>query len=325
MTFFNGLVGIEYFYLSAFLLFLLSLVTVFIAVPIFIRKLKQNGFVVPDLYKKNKPMTPTIGGLAILSGILVSLTFGIFFINNIQLLLIFYFIVFTFALFGILDDLVNVGRVLKIFAPFFMALPIALINTDSTLWLGFGQIELGLFCSFIIAPLYVMVVSNLVNMHSGYNGLQTGLSSIVIFFLIVLTILRGQYSELVYIMPLFGGLLAFFWYNKYPSQIFEGNSGALAIGSAMGAYIVLIGVEILGVILLIPHIVNFLLYGYWKIKKIPNAKFGFERDDNTICVPNPLTLKWVLPYYYDVSEKQATYFMYGITFIFGLVGVIICL
>ena len=296
--------------------------TTYFSLPLFIRKLKKYGYTVPDVYKNGK-LVPTMGGLAIIAGILVSLTILILIFDKVEFLLIFYFIVFTFTIFGILDDLVNVGRPLKIFAPFFMALPIALINTDTTLWIGFANINLGILYSLIVAPLYVMVVTNLVNMHSGYNGLQTGLSTIMISFLIIYSVICGKVEEIIFIVPLFGALLAFFLFNKYPANIFEGNSGALAIGSALGCYIVLIGNEILGIIILIPHIVNFLMYIYWKIKRIPVTKFGFQRKDGTIEVPNPLTLKWILPYYVRLTEKQSTRAMYLLTTVFGVLSIII--
>jgi UDP-N-acetylglucosamine--dolichyl-phosphate N-acetylglucosaminephosphotransferase len=80
------------------------------------------------------------------------------------------------------------------------------------------------------------------------------------------------------------------------------------------------GFIISGFIMLIPHTLNFLLYVYWRVKKYPAVKFGRIRDDGTLEVPNPLTLKWVLPYYFRVSEKQAGYTMFALTGLFCLAG-----
>ena len=75
--------------------------------------------------------------------------------------------------------------------------------------------------------------------------------------------------------------------------------------------------------MLIPHTVNFLMYVYWKIKKYPAVKFGKVREDGTLEVPNPLTLKWVLPYYYRLTEKQATYAMFLLTSVFCILGILL--
>ena len=79
-------------------------------------------------------------------------------------------------------------------------------------------------------------------------------------------------------------------------------------------------IQFYAVFLFIPHIINFLLYVVWRLRKITDSKFGYLREDGTIAVPNPLTLKWVIPYYWNVTEKQATYCMYSLTGLFGIVG-----
>lgn len=293
--------------------------------PRYIRKLTKAGHVVSDVYKKGEVHVPTMGGLAIIGGVLTSLVLSVFLVENVESLLIFYFVVFTYAMFGLLDDLIDVGRFLKIIAPFFMALPIALLNVDTSLWLGFADIELGIYYTFILAPLYVMAVANLVNMHSGYNGLQSGTSLLLLFFITIKAIERSHSIEtILYIMPIFGALLAYYYYNKFPSRIFEGNIGALAIGSAIGGYIVLLNnLQVYGIILLIPHIINFMMYAYWRIRRKPKAKFGKIREDGTLQVPNLLTLKWVPAFYFNINEKQATFIMYGVTTIFGIIGFVI--
>lgn len=304
------------------LIFGISFLITYFLIPMFINKLRENKFVARNVYN-NGTLVPTMGGMTIIAGVLASLIVSIFLVSSIEHLLIFYFVVFTFAMFGLLDDLIDIGRRLKIALLFFMGFPIALLNIDTSFWVILTQVELGPFYSYLIVPLYLMVVVNLVNMHSGYNGLQSGLSTIIISFLTLKALMTHSYDEIVYIAPIYGALVAFLWYNKYPSKIFEGNIGSLAVGSAIGGYIVMLNMEVYGVIILIPHIANFLMYVYWRINHIQDSKFGKLRNDGTLEVPNPLTLKWVLPYYWKVTEKQATYAMYGLTIMFGLIGMVI--
>ena len=69
---------------------------------------------------------------------------------------------------------------------------------------------------------------------------------------------------------------------------------------------------------------------YWRIKKVidpknPNfktVKWGEIRKDNTLKVPNSLTLKWILPYYRRMTEKQVVGYMYALTAFFCLIGLI---
>ena len=170
-----------------------------------------------------------------------------------------------------------------------------------------------------------MVVSNMVNMHSGFNGLQSGISSIVFFFLLVKSFMVGQIEYLGIFAAFFGANLAFWTRNRYPSSIFEGNIGAMLIGAAMGTFIVFQGFLISGIIMLLPHTVNFLMYFYWRVRRkicrmhnIPageydSFKFGRLREDGTISVPNRLTLKWLPPYYYPMTERGVVRIMYALT------------
>lgn len=303
-------------------IFLVSFITSFFSTRFLIKKFKEKKIVVKDMYKKGKPKIPWMGGIGILIGIIAGLICAQFFVQDVIKLLIFYLIVITFAIFTIIDDLINVGRRLKIIVPFFLALPIALLNIDTSLSLYFFQIELGVFYAYIIAPLYLMVVANLINMHSGFNGLTTGLSIILLIAIGIKVFMMSGISQLFYLMPVFGALLAFFWFNKYPSRIFEGNVGSFTFGSAIGGLLVLYNMEFFGALILIPHIINFLMYTYWRVRGYSHVKFGKIRKDGTIAVPNNLTLKWVFPYYFRLTEKQSIWIMYALTSLFCLIGII---
>jgi len=152
-------------YLTFIIPLLLSFLVTFFLIPRFIRKLKEEGHIVKDYYKIKETFVPTMGGLPILMGVLSALIILQLIFPDVEHLLIFYFVIFIYAVFGLVDDLVNVGRKIKLVAPFFLAFPIALLNIDTNLSLIFTEIELGILFSYIIAPLYVMVVSNLINMH----------------------------------------------------------------------------------------------------------------------------------------------------------------
>jgi hypothetical protein len=58
-------------------------------------------------------------------------------------------------------------------------------------------------------------------------------------------------------------------------------------------------------------------------KTISPRIFGRVRDDGALDVPNPLTLKWVLPYYFGMTERQAVLAMYALTLPFCVLGLFI--
>jgi UDP-N-acetylglucosamine--dolichyl-phosphate N-acetylglucosaminephosphotransferase len=166
-------------------------------------------------------------------------------------------------------------------------------------------------------------------MHSGFNGQATGCTLIVLTTLIIKSkVVLNATNDIVAIGAVAGALFALWWFNFYPSRIIEGNNGALMIGAAIGITIVIKGFLIAGFIMLIPHTINFLLYVYWRIQRLrfPDdpgykaIKFGKLRKDGTLKVPNRMTLKWVFPYYFRMTEKQAVLALYALTLVFCVIG-----
>lgn len=342
------------------LITLISLAMTFALIPWLIEGLREKGSISKDYYKYNITYIPNEGGIAILFAcglmvaffpLIVYLTRRIMSMVDIgdfttpYLLEINQFITLSilfFGIFGLMDDYLNVGRPLKVILPLIFTTPIILNVDPSFIYLpifGYvdlqtqivGAITLSILLRFIAIPIYIVVCSNLINMHSGFNGLATGTSSILLVFLLIKGLLTGSTGEIVSIGAITGAAIALWWYNKYPAQILEGNAAALMIGAAIGMVIVVKGFWIAGFVMLIPHTINFLLYLYWRVKHAQNpsdpryktVKFGKVRKDGTLEVPNQLTLKWVLPYRTKMTEKKAVNAMYLLTFIFCIIGLVI--
>jgi UDP-N-acetylglucosamine--dolichyl-phosphate N-acetylglucosaminephosphotransferase len=319
----------------------LNFAVMILAMPRFIVKLKQRGTVTVDQYKRDLRAVPTQGGVAILA--VIFLLFGMeAALEHLPLSLSVPFhptetdwailiVAGLYAGFGLVDDLVDVGRVVKIVLLLFFSYRLIFVISATAVTLPvLGVIDLGVYHLFIIVPLYVLVVANLVNMHSGYNGLATGLSAILLAFLLVKFVLADSPGTLV-LSCLLGATLGFYWFNRYPARILWGNVGSLGLGAALGGAIVVSGFLVAGFVMLLPHTINFLMYAYWRVMhrlhpddgRWEQAKFGRVRDDGTLEVPNPLTLKWVLPYYFQMTERQAVLAMYAITLPFCVLGLFI--
>jgi phospho-N-acetylmuramoyl-pentapeptide-transferase len=109
-----------------------------------------------------------------------------------------------------------------------------------------------------VAVLFVLFVSNSVNLTDGLDGLAITPS---IFTAAVLGIFayvqgnviyagylnypyfRGAGELMVFAFAFSGAGLAFLWYNAYPAQLFMGDTGALAIGGMLAAMCVLLKQE----------------------------------------------------------------------------------
>ena len=116
----------------------------------------------------------------------------------------------------------------------------------------------------ILIILVITSTSNAVNLTDGLDGLATGLSAISILtmgaiayasgrsdfsdYLNILYI-KGADELLVFSFAAIGACLGFLWYNSSPALVFMGDTGSLALGTALGTLAILLRKEILLIII----------------------------------------------------------------------------
>jgi UDP-N-acetylglucosamine--dolichyl-phosphate N-acetylglucosaminephosphotransferase len=311
------------------LIFLYAFFATIVATPYFIKKLVKLGYIVQDKYKLGKVMIPTMGGLAMLAGIMISLALStLFFIKDAKTgeLFIFYFVIIVYAMYGVVDDLFAFRqRYDKISVLLVLSLPIGVLVLHNSINLFGLNIFLGDWLPYLLAPVYVMVVANLLNVYSGFNGQSSGLGLILLLTVAIKSFMINGTEHLYVILPILGAFIAFNPNTFYPAKILEGNVGQFMVGAAIGGFLIINNLEIFGIIILIPHIVNFIL-DTWvlAIRKIPDAKFGSVAKDGIIIAPKSVrfkSIKYILTYYMRLREKEAVYIIYGITILFCIIGV----
>ena len=117
---------------------------------------------------------------------------------------------------------------------------------------------------YILWMLLVIIGStNAVNLTDGLDGLAIGPVMISAVTFLILSYVSGhaQFADYLYVAhiqnggelaifcgTLFGASLGFLWYNTYPAQVFMGDVGALAMGSALGMVALVIKQEIIWII-----------------------------------------------------------------------------
>jgi phospho-N-acetylmuramoyl-pentapeptide-transferase len=99
--------------------------------------------------------------------------------------------------------------------------------------------------------------ANGVNLTDGIDGLAAGTGIIALFTftaMCVFTYIRsgqiGEQSIAFLDLAILGGALigatiGFLWYNAFPAEVFMGDTGAMAIGGAVGAFAIMMKVEAL--------------------------------------------------------------------------------
>lgn len=313
------------------LIFAYAAITTLFAIPYVIKKCRQHGYIDHDMHKKNKPLLPTLGGAAILGGILVALSLSEVLIRDpapLGALFIFYFVVMIYAMYGLLDDIFHFKqRYSKIAVLLVLSLPVGTIVSGTVVNIFGFMIDLGWFYTLAIVPVYIMVVANLINIHAGFNGLGTGTTLVMLIATGIKSYMDYGTTYLIYLMPILGSLLVFFFFNMYPAKLYDGNIGAFLMGSALGGFLIINHYEVFGVFILIPHIITFIL-DTWvlAIKGLKDKEWPPIRKDKLIIPHKSMrfkSLKNVLCTIFPMTEKKAAWTLIGITTIFCILGVVL--
>ena len=171
-------------------------------------------------------------------------------------LIILIFVFLSYALLGLVDDILKVkyhnNAGLKTLTKLFLQTVIAIIfyiifknnGGDSNLVITSLNINIPLGWCFGLFILLVLVgTTNAVNITDGLDGLAGGLS--VMAFLAYGVIAWGSswiagYQDIaIFAFVLVGGLLGFLVFNTHPAKVFMGDTGSLALGSALATIAIL--------------------------------------------------------------------------------------
>lgn len=223
-----------------------------------------------------KEGTPTMGGIMILTSVLLSTLLWAQLKNEYTLLLI--LTTLWMGGIGLFDDYLKakrgkskglVGRY-KLAGQTVWGLGLGLILSLFPPHPGYATstslpffkdvvINFGLFYIPFVA-IVIVGSSNAINLTDGLDGLAIGLVGICALTMAVVTYVTGRvdfsrYLKIFYLPgcgelaiycgAMVGASLGFLWFNAFPAQVFMGDTGALALGGALGTIAVLAKQEIL--------------------------------------------------------------------------------
>jgi len=242
-----------------------------------LKRFKETGVVdyfradSPSMHRAKKGI-PTAGGIFIILSLILSLI--IFADLSNKLIMLALTVMLCLALVGFWDDWMKISqkssRGLRVKYKLAIQLSLAAIialylfldpKFNTQLEVPFAKINLNI--GWLYIPLIMSVIvgtSNAVNLTDGLDGLAAGCLIFTGFAYAILAYLTGdaslsRYFNITYIpeggeftilwAAIIGATLGFLWYNCYPAKIIMGDTGAQALGGALGITAVLLKKEIL--------------------------------------------------------------------------------
>lgn len=271
--------------LAIIIAFAISAILCPIVIP-FLHKLKfgqqvrEDG---PHAHLK-KQGTPTMGGLVILTSIIIT---SLFYIRDYPRIIPVLFVTVGFGIIGFLDDYIKIvmkrseglnpkqklaGQVVITGIFIYYLMNSNEVGTEALIPFtgGFDNgyyLNLGIF--FIPFVFFVVLgTDNGVNFTDGLDGLCTSVTILVATFMTIIAI--GEKSGISPITgAVVGSLLGFLLFNVYPAKVFMGDTGSLALGGFVAASAFMMQmpffIPIIGLIYLVEVLSVIMQVGYFKL------------------------------------------------------------
>lgn len=263
---------------------------------------------------------PRLGGLAIFLGFLLTVVLFADISREVQGILLGSVVI---VIVGVIDDIVPLPALVKFFVQVIAALiavfhgVVITIVSNPAIWSASDYLVFGYF-SIPVTVLWIVAITNSVNLIDGLDGLAAGVSAISSFTMMIIAILVAVPNIAIIMAALAGSCIGFLPYNRNPAKIFMGDTGALLLGYVLAT------VSIIGLFKLyavISFVIPFLVVGlplfdtaFAFLRRIANGKNPMSPDRGHI---HHRLIDMGL------SQKQAVAIAYAISGMLGLCAVVI--
>lgn len=263
---------------------------------------------------------PRMGGLAIFLGFLLSVLLFVPISLPLQGILLGCVIIVAT---GAIDDIISINAWVKLLMQILAAVVAVLhgveinVLANPALWSSQEYLILGAL-SIPITILWIVGITNSVNLIDGLDGLAVGVSTISSLTMLVIALVVSDTSVALVLAALVGACVGFMPYNLNPAKIFMGDTGSLLLGYVLAT------MSILG-LFKFATIVSF---------AVPLLAIAVPLFDTVFAFTRRI-LKGQSPMQADrghfhhrlidmgLSQKQAVAVLYSISAILGLAAVLI--
>lgn len=274
----------------------------------------KHRFVAADRHKDNKKV-PVSGGLPVLVAVIITVLLFLYMKLRTDLLLILISLSLV-TIIGLLDDLSKktngLGGWQKPILSFLAVIPI-LIYPVVTRMIEVPIIGKIWFSSAVIYYLVLVMIfvgaSNMVNLLAGFNGLESGLALVYTSFLGLYAVYIQNIQISILSFAMFGALLPFYYFNKYPARIFPGDALTYLLGAYLGIVATIGGMPKQAFIVSIP----FFIEGVLKLRSRFQAQSfcKLNKEGKLVHTGKIYSIPHFVAKYFDVTERQLVYLLMG--------------
>jgi len=323
---------IELLLISVLVSFLLSV----LVLPRWIKKCKNIGLVWEDMNKFGHPKNVASSGgvmvvMAFVLGVLSYVALKTFvFGGTVRALEIFALlsVVLILGIVGLTDDLLGwkhqgLSIKMRLLLAFMASIPLVVINAGTQIAVlpFFGAVDFGLLYPLILIPVGIAGATTTYNFLAGFNGLEAGQGILIVGFLSYVSYITGSPWLAIVGLCMVAALAGFYIFNKYPAQVFPGDTMTYAVGSLIAGMAILGNFEKIAVIVFIPYIIEVILKVRGGLHKhsfgIPDKKGNLKMPYDKIYGLEHLAIKILGD---RATERKVTYLIHAFQIVFILIA-----
>lgn len=217
----------------------------------------------PNPRRLNREPLPNAGGLAIFAAVVVSLVIVTLLrriaVEEVQLQILVILLGGSFLIIaGFIDDQFGLPPVFRLLVQLLSAL--LLIGADIRIELDFGG-SFSTVLSWFLTVLWIMAITNAINLLDGVDGLAGGVSFITAMSLLAASAQDPAKAAATLLLAALGGAaLGFLRHNFPPSRIIMGDGGAYFLGFVLASSSILGSLKITTLFGLVPTVLLLLLF-----------------------------------------------------------------
>jgi UDP-GlcNAc:undecaprenyl-phosphate GlcNAc-1-phosphate transferase len=237
-----------------FIAFAIAVTVAYFSTP-FIKELaiKAGAMDAPDQRKIHTSPIPRMGGLAIYIGFMAAVLVCVHLNNEIIGLLVGGTAI---LLLGVLDDVKHLSAKVKLLGQIGAALILILFDVRIE-WVTnpFGDMIYLHYLSIPLTVLWVVGLTNTVNLIDGLDGLAAGVSTIAALTILMVAVQQNVWAVAILTAALAGSSFGFLQHNFNPAKIFMGDTGSMFLGYMLAAVSIIGNVKSAATIALVVPIV----------------------------------------------------------------------
>lgn len=215
--------------------------------------IKAGALDAPDARKVHTIPTPRMGGLAIYFGFILAVLSSMHINHEIMGLLLGGTVILAV---GVIDDIKQLSAKTKLLGQIVAAAVLILFDIRIE-WLTnpFGDMIYVNYLSIPLTILWVVGLTNTVNLIDGLDGLAAGVSTIASVTILLVALQQNFWTVAILTAALAGSALGFLQHNFNPAKIFMGDTGSMFLGYMLAAVSILGTVKSAATIALVVPIV----------------------------------------------------------------------